>query len=134
MYEYRITKYNPDFRDRTGAFTREEWISVRDIGRTFAGVVLTRDEYMRVENAYVTTALALLKEAGLTSLRVEGLENNKAHQLAFGEGDILSLAQIGDVIGRVLREEFWCRLTGAAGFVHFGWDYYMYVGLPRPCL
>jgi hypothetical protein len=32
-----------------------------------------------------------------------------------------------------LREEFCCRLQNAAGFVHFGWDYYMYIGVPHPC-
>jgi hypothetical protein len=34
---------------------------------------------------------------------------------------------------RVLREEFWCRLEGPEAFVHFGYDYYLYVGVPRAC-
>jgi hypothetical protein len=45
----------------------------------------------------------------------------------------LSLVQVGDVIPQVLREEFWCRLEGVEGFIHIGWDYYMYVGVPIPC-
>jgi hypothetical protein len=26
-----------------------------------------------------------------------------------------------------------CRLQADHGFVHFRWDYYMYLGVPRPC-
>ena len=40
---------------------------------------------------------------------------------------------LGPVIRSVLREEFWCRLEGPAGYLHFGWDFYMYVGVPYPC-
>lgn len=133
MNEYRVTKYNPAFRDPRGAFTKNEWISVKQIGQSFDGVVLTHAEYKRVEQAYISAALALLSEAGLTSLRVEGLHNARGEQLPFSEGSVLPLSQVGDVIGRLLREEFWCRLQGVDGFVHIGWDYYMYVGVPHPC-
>jgi hypothetical protein len=33
----------------------------------------------------------------------------------------------------MLREELWCRLEGQSGFVHIGWDYYMYIGVPHRC-
>ena len=133
MNEYRITKYDPSFRDRTGAYTRDEWISVTDIGRSFAGVILTPEEYDRVEGAYVEAAMAFLRESGVHTLRVEGLENHRGHLLNFHEGSLLPLEQIGDVLRRVLRDEFWCRLNGDGGFVHIGWDFYMYVGVPYSC-
>ena len=133
MNEYRVTKYNPAFRDPGGAYTRDEWTSVKDVGRSFAGGVLTREEYERVENAYIGAALAFLDEAGLTSLRVEGLENVLGAWLVFRNGSILSLDEVREAIRRVLREEFWCRLEGAGGYVHFGWDYYMYIGVAHPC-
>jgi|SRR5687767_8429806 len=34
----------------------------------------------------------------------------------------------------VLREESWCRFESDAGFVHFGSDDYMYVGVPCPAV
>jgi hypothetical protein len=34
---------------------------------------------------------------------------------------------------RVLREDLWCRLDGEGAFVHFGWDYDMYVGVASAC-
>jgi hypothetical protein len=133
MLQYRLTKYNPAFRDHSGAYTRDEWTSVNDIGRSFGGMALTQEEYDRVEEAYVAVALNFLHESGQSSLTVSGLENNRKHPIEFAEGTILGLEQLGTVIRLVLREKCWCRLEGSAGFLHFGWDYYMYIGVPRRC-
>jgi hypothetical protein len=134
MNQYRVTKYNPALRDPSDSFTGHEWTSVADIGRSFAGVILTGEEYGRVEQAYASAALAFLGEAGLTELRIEGFENPRGLHMAFDEGTVLSLEHVGEIVGRILREEFWCRLEGDRGFLHFGWDFYMYVGVPHPCL
>lgn len=96
-------------------------------------MTLTHEGYERVEHSYVSVALAFLSEAGVNSLTVEGLENSRKTQLTISNGSILPPEQIGDVIVRVLREEFWCRLVGGRVFLHFGWDYYMYVGVLIPC-
>ncbi|MFL0507599.1 hypothetical protein ACH0B5_17895 [Ureibacillus sp. 179-F W5.1 NHS] len=32
-YQWRITKYNPAFRDQDGAYMKDEWISSSDIGQ-----------------------------------------------------------------------------------------------------
>ena len=105
-----------------------------DIGRAFAGVVLTDEEYRLVEQAYIDSAVAFLREGGLTSLRVEGLENQNGFALGFGEGAVFSVEQVGDLVRMILREEFWRRLEGRSGFLHFGWDYYMYIGVPYRCM
>jgi hypothetical protein len=133
MIEYCVTKYNPALRDARGAYIADEWTSVKDIGRSFRGVVFTIDDYRHVEQAYINAATAFLKEGGLTSLRVEGLENHKRLALKVGEGSIVSLEQIGDLIRQILSEEFWCRFEARSGFLHFGWDYYMYIGVPHRC-
>ncbi len=133
MNEYRVTKYNPAFRDRSGAYTKVEWISFKQIGQTFSGVPLTSDEYKRVEEAYVQAALSFLRESCLFSMRVAGLENPRTQPLDFQNDSMLPLDRIGEIIRRILREEFWCRLERSEGFIHFGWDYYMYIGVPHPC-
>ncbi len=33
----------------------------------------------------------------------------------------------------VLQEKYWCRFASANCFVHFGYDFYMYVGVPIAC-
>jgi hypothetical protein len=91
------------------------------------------DEYQRVEDAYVTAAVAFLQEAGVQVLSVAGLENHAAVPLLFAEGSALGLTEIGNVVRRMLRGEFWCRLEGAEAFVHVGYDCYMYIGVPVSC-
>ena len=76
VFEFRVTKYDPVYRDREGVYMRDEWTSVGDIGRAFGSSVLTESEYRRVEAAYVTAAVAFLREAGVLSLAVAGLENH----------------------------------------------------------
>ena len=133
MFEYRVTKYDPAFRDAGGAHTRDEWIAVRDIGRSFNGTPLTNSEYQRVESAYTASALGFLLESGVSSLTVRGLENHRGAHLAFLDGDVISLEQVEAILSRVLREEFWCKLEGHNSFIHVGWDYYMFLGVPLAC-
>jgi hypothetical protein len=64
---------------------------------------------------------------------VVGFENHNTIPLALGEGSLLPPEKAAEVIRRVLREEFWCRLEGPEAFVHLGYDYNMYVGVPHPC-
>ena len=133
MIEYRVSKYNPAFRDMDGRYLRDEWTAVSDIGRSFGGAVLTREDYQRVEDAYVATALGFLREAGCASLAVVGLENYGRCPSAPPEGAVVAEPQLGDMIRSILRAEFWCLLEGGSCFLHFGYDYYLYVGVPSPC-
>lgn len=133
MKEYRVTKYDPSLRGPNGEYQGDDWISFNQIGQSFRGVVLTEEEYKRVEHAYIKAALAFLSEGGINALRVEGLENVGQHSLTFGEASVLPLEQLPGVIGRILRGDFWCRLQADDAFVHFGHDYYMYIGVPCPC-
>lgn len=133
MKEYRVTKYDPALRGPNGEYKGDDWIMFSEIGQSFRGVVLTEQEYKRVEIAYVKVALALLSESGIAELRAVGLENSRKHQLEFAEGSLLTPEKLSDVFGRILRNEFWCHFQADHGFVHFGWDYYMYIGVPRRC-
>jgi hypothetical protein len=133
VFEFRVTKYDPAYRDGRGAYTLDDWTSISDIGKTFAGVVLSEAEYRRVEDAYATAAVAFLQEAGVSSLAVTALENHWAVALPFANGSSLGLADAVEVVRRVLREEFWCKLEGEGAYVHVGYDYYMFVGVPDRC-
>jgi len=134
MIQYRVTKYNPALRDARGGYLRDEWIMFSQIGSEIGGKVLTKHEYERIEQAYVDSALAFLNEGGVTSLTIEGLENHKKLSLDFGERSLVSMEHLGALIRQILREEFWCRFEGHNGFLHFGWDFYMYIGVPHRCL
>lgn len=130
VYEYRVSKYNPAFRDQSGAYTKLEWTFFRQIGQTFSGLLLTSDEYERVEKAYIQAALSFLRESGLLSMRVAGLQDSRKQPPNFQNDSVLPLELLDEIIRQILREEYWCRLEASDGFLHFGWDYY---SVPHPC-
>ena len=71
-YGCEIVKYQPQYyKDRV--YTKNEWISVSDIGRNFDGEVLTNEEYLRVESAYVDTVKELLEVSGVGDLLAENI-------------------------------------------------------------
>ena len=133
MHEFRVTKYDPANRNELGHFLGSEWTAFSDVGREVTGSVLSLAEYERVEEAYIGSALAFLVEAGVDHLCAVGVENAGASPAAPKEHARLSLRELEAAIRGVLREEFWCRFEGPDAFVHLGWDFYMYVGVPIPC-
>jgi hypothetical protein len=132
MFEYRVTKYDPAFRDSHGAYQREEWTAASDVGRELGGELVTAESYQRGEDAYVISALAFWREAGQPDLIVRGLERTPAN-LPLSEGSAVPESLLDVVIRRILREDLWCRLESEVCFLHFGWDYCMYVGVARAC-
>jgi hypothetical protein len=133
MLQFRLTKYDPALRDPDGAFRRPTWTSVNDIGRVFAGHKLTCGEYDKVEFAYVRCALAFMREAGVKALRIDGLEYDPRKPAPAAVGTAVTLDKAGPLIAAVLREEFWCRFEAPTGFIHVGYDFYLYVGVASPC-
>ena len=146
MNSWRVTKYDPAFRDECGAYLRGEWTSLSDVGKPFDGVELTFEEYRKIEDAYVSTALSFVSEARLDALTVTYLETYGASEARVEDlrgidfdpkvarqGMLLSGGSLGDVCRLVLREILWCKLESESGFyIHFGYDYYMYIGSPAP--
>jgi hypothetical protein len=133
MHRYRVTKYDPALRTAAGAYVKDDWTSFSDVGRSFCCVTLSRDEYLRVESAYVEAASAFLAEDRAPELRVVGLEIRDDRPSAAVEGSVVARADFDSVCRSVLRGEFWCKFEADRRFVHFGWDYYMYVGVMNPC-
>ena len=133
MHSFRITKYNPEYRNASGAYTRDDWTSYSDIGCTYAGRTLSLHEYQEVETTYIEVTVGFLRDAGIRELVVCNLEGSEESQTSIKEGAVLTLEQVPHVMRSVLRQEFWCRLEGQSTYVHIGWDFYMYVGVPIEC-
>ena len=147
MYYYRITKYNPKYRDEYGAYTKDEWIDISCIGHTDAGVLLTGSEYLRVEENYWNTIAYLLELCGVKRMRITSLEKRSEvmhmrfmfseyrtmylddlHKAIKGKKPI-GISEIEIMSRLCLRTHAWCRLVGKRNtFIHFGYDYYMYFG------
>lgn len=72
------------------------------------------------------------------SLNVVGLEIkcDDDHEFinTITEGMLLSKTQVKEVVKQILRENIWCKLIkGDSFYLHFGYDYYMYIGADNKC-
>ncbi len=130
MYQYRITKYDPQYRIG-GAYTRYDWISVSDVGRVFADGLLTRETVDRTIAHYVACALEILTAARIPTLTAGDMELISP-DVPWRDGQTLPLPEAGPLLRDCLSERCWCRLTAPEAFVHFGYDLYMYVGCALP--
>ncbi len=145
MMELRITKYDPQYRDSQGRYLRDEWTSVCDVGKTFLGKTLSVDEYRATEAEYVRAVMRFLDMTQTESLQITGLEDypdnlqllpksmvdeTRAWVNGIKDGVFLSENRIEECIRLNLRDVVWCRMSSddTTTYVHFGYDYYMYVG------
>ena len=133
QHQYRVTKYDPALRSTDGTYPLDDWTSRSDIGKLFGGALLTEDSYLSTEHAYLQAASAFLAEAKILQLKIVGLENYNERPHAPSAGSTVESADVPTLLRSLLREEFWCKLEGPSSFIHVGYDYYMYVGVPHEC-
>ncbi|MBQ2932516.1 MAG: hypothetical protein IJE62_06735 [Clostridia bacterium] len=138
---YRITKYNPTFRDKNGNYTANDWTSISDIGKTFIGGVLSQTKYKQTEDSYVDAVKIILKEKGISKMMLCSLEkNDDMAEFVFSakEKDLFNriddnfcveLNELETAVRLALREVIWCNLLSDTGDlkIEFGYDYYMYI-------
>lgn len=70
MYNWRITKYNPKFRDESGSFLSQEWTSYHDIGKVFGTHILTYSDYKKMEDDYVAIVSSFMDYLDIDKLVV----------------------------------------------------------------
>lgn len=125
MNSYRVTKYDPKFRI-DGIYTADEWTSIFDVGQTFSGREFTMREYEITEQNYINFILKTLSACGIEHLTICQPENYG--RLRWRDGQRLDAAGVQAFARDCLRERVWGKLQAKHFFVHFGYDYYMYVG------
>lgn len=148
MYNWRITKYNPSNRDESGRYNVKDWTSFYDIGKEFNGEKVTVYDYLQVEEAYIRSILAFIDAHNINYMTVKELERpeeslqiNRYTSLytndminmykTLKEDDTLNTTEIEVLSRLILREHIWCKLQhGKTLYVHFGYDYYLYMGSP----
>lgn len=82
--DYSISKYRPQFYDSQSCYTRNEWTSISDIGKSFDDGVLTINEYLETERHYINTAIELARISGCSYLTVDYLEGKYMAQNVTG--------------------------------------------------
>ncbi len=147
MYHWRITKYNPQLRTSQGNFLANEWTSYSDIGKFYNNKQFTQKDYLDTENAYVNAVINFMDCLKISSLKIVALEefneeliseNNHFQETSLINnihiGSCLNEQQVSDVYRLILREYIWAKLSyNTKMYVHFGYDYYMYIGSSLPC-
>lgn len=139
LYSWRVTKYNPIHRDDSGSYkTKDEWTSYSEIGSK-----VSEQEYLETEEKYIIAVLYFMKEMNVDKLYLNDLElhsdgvveqNASSFLSAIWLGKRVSKQEIKELIKLTLRESIWCRLSYKKQFsVHFGYDYYMYIGAANDC-
>lgn len=147
MFEYRITKYDQSQRNESGAYIGPSaWTCYSDVGETFDGEVLTIEEYLRVESAYIGAAIKLFEESGLPYLRFTRMQAHEWQKeemrtegyplydpvfetIEFTEDAIVLPKHMPTVLKMIFRGFADASLEWRHKFyVHIGWDFYMYVG------
>lgn len=150
MVRYRISKYNPKFRDEDGCYTREEWTSISDVGEYINGVKVSLQEYLDTESKYIKALNSILNDLNIKHLYVMELEkqddtiNNDYVFEGFTmnvidtvkslkEGQELNREKINYVIQATLREIFWCGLYSRTTHIIIkpGYDFYINVICPQ---
>jgi hypothetical protein len=147
MFSWRITKYNPCNRDINGIYTiQDEWTSYSDIGTVREGKIFTYEDYKKVEDAYIASILMIMECNAVQKLKVVGLEKRgpltsdsyisedmKEIYDKVRDGIYCPQGTIDGVARLVLREKLWCKFEARSMFVHFGYDYYMYIKSAQMC-
>ncbi|MCT4646130.1 MAG: hypothetical protein N4A74_14180 [Carboxylicivirga sp.] len=135
---YRITKYH-----HNKLTNHEEWTSISDIGKTFDGVKLSKEEYLKIEKNYIDACILLFDD-----FKSDGILIKELDKIAYGtdgldelyNDGLLSLYKVLDENKRlsrsnfvlalqlVLRENIWCKMSDVNNsfLIEFGYDYYMY--------
>ena len=151
MISWRITKYNPKYRNNNDEYQKDEWTSCHDIGKSYEGKEFTVNDYIAIESAYVNAVLSFMNSTNSTTLTVRYLEkHNDSIKISeapliytedmiklferLHEGCVLEISDIKHLCRLVLREQMWCKLENDnTMFIHFGYDYYMYIGCLLKC-
>lgn len=83
-------------------------------------------EYERVEQNYINFVTRILQICGIQQLIINQLENY--NKLNWHNKQYLDITQIKEFVRDCLREECWGKLEANNFYIHFGYDYYMYIG------
>jgi hypothetical protein len=149
---WRVSKYDPAFRDENYVYQRDEWTSAADIGHTYDGEMLDAETYLATETAHVEAVQAFMVDASVVALTVTSFQSPSERDYEYleklsvpdsqelarqmrqvHEGDELSGQELDRVLRLLLRKVFWCRLVRADRFIVDVLEYlYVCIGTVAP--
>ena len=147
LMEIRLSKYDPKYR-RKGNYAKDDWTAVSDIGKVFDdGTKFTKRQYRECEQRYVDCILELLRRCGQDRFNITSYEKHsfglrsllcsmrldrKLRITKWKDKQILEGKGVELFIRDCLRENCWGKLENKTTYIHFGYDYYVYIGVDLP--
>jgi len=138
---YRVTKYNPAYRNEKGWYMRDDWTDYSEVVKT--GAKREYDEYKKIEDLYIHYLQIGLQSAADKTFVVSGLERYKAEikkyvdRLQDCNKELLfkiknnykcSITEVLDIARLILRILVWCTFDSTSSYIDFSYEYYMFVG------
>ncbi len=142
MREYRVTKFDPRYRNEYGHFIRDDWTSYGDVGKVCNGILVTYENYLKIESQYVNTVVGVMNGIKMDEISLVGHERRhvkyndkkatkemKKLNRSLIKRNAVYISEVPDLCRLILRGCTWVKMESRKMFVHFGYDYYMYIGL-----
>ncbi len=143
MNYWRVTKFNPNFRERgpDSPYTIDTWIQVEDLQYKKMSV----EEYLKIEDLYVRACFEFVKESKIKELDVVDFINDMSISNLLVRNNLfikddrkklkkILVEELEDIVKKNLRGIVYCKLeVKGEFFIHFGYDFYMYIGSKYPC-
>ncbi|MGX7775705.1 hypothetical protein ACVV62_00775 [Streptococcus pluranimalium] len=131
MSTLRFSKYDIKYRNELGHYLRDDWTSIGDIGKVREGVLVTLEEYERIENAYINVLREVALTLSITTFEISYLDSldfdTSTYDFKIEVGASLTLDQALILSRHTLRDEMWCKLVNPRLQFHFGYDDYAYL-------
>jgi hypothetical protein len=131
-YCWRVSRYQPELRARETPW--ESWTDRSDVGAAFNGIVLTREEYERVEGTYAAAVTRFAIDAAAAVFRIVYV-GHSAGGFALTPDQRVVRSDLAAIVRGNLRGDLDCALESVdAGLqIAFGYDLYVYVAASSPC-
>lgn len=146
-FSYRVTKYDPAFRNEKGWYLKDDWTAYSDINREYNKETLTLDKYLEVENQYMQAIIQFMKCNKVTAFQVTRItrnfdpaeDPNSSQDMIniyknIKNRSFVSEEELKNVCKLILRRYLWCLLRNDKNMeVRFSHDYYMFIVSKSMC-
>ena len=140
-YCWRITKYNPEYRNEYGHYSKDSWTTYSEVGRICDGKIVTIEDYLLYENLYIQTIILFMNCLDISKLYIthlwksEQIKTDKyttpkmKHLWKIIENNSwVNKHNVPTLVSLILRDQLWCQLSYPYRMhVDFGYDFYMYI-------
>ncbi|PHS09816.1 MAG: hypothetical protein COA78_11800 [Blastopirellula sp.] len=149
MRLFRVTKYNPKYRNSEGHYLPDEWTCPSEVGKVFNGNTFTKKQYFEIENKYIEAIVSVLQFENLDHLRITNLctdyceENlaDKTHlwlvekeftDIELFEDKPVLVSELPILLKMIFRNFIWCKLEiNNLFYLSVEWDFYMFIATPN---